>query len=154
MLCTTPVPFFSLLLSLLLIKILCIYLLVNFFLEKKNIIWPVNPHIPHQKKQIAPCVPVIVWKVKHPLHFVFSYAPIAICHTAEWIINCLKRTFATKVTIMKITDNFIGIMPLTPGILLSQKNEVSIVLHFQLRSTCYEALYNSKTVIKATLQWK
>ena len=78
------------------------YLFVNFFCKIKL----VNPHIPHQKKEIhvASCLAINyrLKKVKYPLHFVVSYVQPVTQHYESRTV----QKAPLKVATMKNTDDF------------------------------------------------
>ena len=65
-----------------------------------------NPCIPHQKEEIAPCTPAINYCLKSEVSITLHCQLCSTHYTALRIKNCSKSTSAIKVATMKNIDNF------------------------------------------------
>ena len=81
------------------------HLFVNFFCKMK-LLQLVNPHIPHQKKEMVPHTPAIKYHLKSEISIILRCQLWSTRYTALRIKNCLKSTSAIKVATMKNTDDF------------------------------------------------
>ena len=65
-----------------------------------------NPHIPHQKKEMALCAPATNYRLKSEVSIMFHCQLCSTRYIALQTKNCSKSTSAIKVATIKKMDDF------------------------------------------------